>query len=352
MDEFELTGCYRELGQQFAERLAEDGRSLRDVSPEPLTPSDARLAFAEECASHVEAHAPALLEELRGIAEAAGVDPEVVRSVPLAVDAEPGCSVVAVGGERTSADGPLFGRNLDFHPSFRRFSTFYRTSPEGAHASVGGGFTFGGRLDGVNEAGLAIGFAGVPTDEYVPGISWPLAIRAVLDSCSTVAEGTAFLEEIPHVRNVNFLLADASGDVAVVEASPDTVRTSRPDGDWAAVTNQFPSPSMREHQDAPRGPADCGRLDTLETLLEDRSEPLSLMDLQTAMGDPDTGVCWRLDEAGDDPRSTIWSWVVALGGGKARLARGSPVRTRYSPVAVPGAGEWGRSASRSPGSVD
>lgn len=341
MDEFELAGSYRELGRRFAERLAERGRSLDDVSPEPLDPSDARRAFAAECVPHVETHAPFLLEELAGIAAATGRGLEAVRSVPLAVDAEPGCSVVAIGGERSAADGPLFGRNLDFHPSFRRFSTLYRTRPDDGLDSVGGGFTPGGRLDGVNEAGLAIGFAGVPTDEYEPGVSWPIAIRTVLDTCRSVSEAASTLAAMPHVRNANFLLADAGGDLAVVEAGPADVEVTRPDRDWIAVTNQFRSESMRAHQSVPREPADCPRLQTFESLLADgsgasaESDAVSLLDLQTAMGDPDAGVCWRLDETGDDPRSTIWSWAMALDAGKARLARDSPVRTRYEPVAVP-----------------
>lgn len=339
MDEFELTGSYAELGLQFAEWLDDEGRSLTAVSPEPLDPPEDTRAFAAECVPHVEEHLPGVLSELDAVAEATGHDPEAVRTVPLAVDADVGCSLLAVTGQRAPDGGPLFGRNLDFHPSFRRYSKCYRTRPADALASVGCGFTVGGRLDGVNEAGLAIGFAGVPTEAHEPGISWPIAIRAVLDTCESVPEATALLEAVSHVRNVNFLVADASGDLAVVEAGPADVRTTRPGRDWAAVTNQFPSAAMRTHQSLERHPDDCPRLQTAAALLADEGTDISLSSLQTAMGDPETGVCWPLDEASDDPRSTIWSWAMALGAGKARLARGSPVRTRYGPVAVPRAGE-------------
>lgn len=337
MHDYHLSGSADELGRQYARRLADAGRSLASASPEPLDPPADKRAFARECAKHVEAHAPFLLEELRGIAAEAGVDPEPVETVPLALDARAGCSLVAVSGECTADGRALLARNHDFYPSFRPYATRYRTDPADGLASVGCSCVFVGRCDGVNEAGLAIGFAEVPPHEFEPGFAWQLAIRATLDTCRTVDDAVSFLESIPHATNVNFLLADAGGEVALVEASPERVASSRPSDEIVTVTRRFPTESMREYQSTdPSVDHYCSRLDEVEAWLEDRERPITVEDLRTAMSDPDIGACWPVDEERDDPRSTIWSWVMDPADYGGSLAGGSPIETAYEPVTAPG----------------
>ena len=100
------------------------------------------------------------------------------------------------------------------------------------------------------------------------------------------------------------------------------------------ATNQFHSAAMREHQSLDRRPTDCPRVRTAEAWADDRSEAVSPSDVRRLLGDPDGGIAWRLDEAGEDPRSTIWSWVVETGG-EATLAAGSPADHSYDSVSVP-----------------
>lgn len=340
MDEFRLRGTSGDLGTQFASQVADRGRSLADVAPETLDPSPAVREYVHECESHVAEHAPGVLAELDAIADEAGVEREGVRAVALAADADPGCSLVGVPGAATENGNALFARNHDFYPSFRQYSKLYRTDPAEGRASVGCAHGFAGRLDGVNDAGLAVGFAGVPTEQYEPGVMWPLAVRTVLDTYESVAEAVDYLESVPHARNVNVLIADASGDVAVVEASPDAVAVRRPtDADsLIAATNQFHSATMRAHQSLDRTPADCPRHCAVEGWTADREDaaPITRADLRGLVGDPGAGVAWDLDDAGDDPRSTIWSWVIDTGVAEASLARDSPATVPYESVAVPG----------------
>lgn len=336
MDEFEVTGSYYGLGQQFGTQLERDGVSLDSVSAEPVDRREERLQFASEREPIIETHAPELLQELRGIADCTGVDPQVVKSIPLALNADPGCSLVAISPDYTESDTPLFGRNHDFYPSFRDYSKLFHTAPKDSLASVGCAHNFVGRLDGINESGLAIGFSGVPTEEYAPGFMWPLTVRTVLDTCHTVSEAVSWLEALPHAQNVNFLVADATGSIALVEASPNAVNTIRLDDGFARATNQFTSESMQRYQSAARGPADCRRFQSLGEWFRTRQTPIGLDDLQAVMGESETGVCWRIDDhEGDDPRCTIWSWTMEVGSGIAHLARDSPAETAYEPITVP-----------------
>lgn len=336
MDEFDLSGTYPELGRTFAAALDSADRSPAAVSPETVPPPSEDLAFARDCVPHVEEHAPGLLDELDAVADGLDADRETLRAIVLALDTGMGCSLVGVSGAHTATGNPLFGRNHDYRPSTREYAKLYRTRPDDGYGSVGCSLNPVGRNDGVNEAGLAVAFSGVPCDEREPGVMFPLAVRRVLDGCATVDEAVAVLEAMPHAFNVNFLVADASGDLAVVEASTDAVETTRPDDGVAVATNQFASASMLEHQAGDRTPADCHRYATIDRWTD--AGELDLEGLRTVMGDPDAGVCWRLKEAEDDPRSTLWSWTAELGSGVAHLARDSPAETSYEPVALPESG--------------
>ncbi|WP_239647703.1 C45 family autoproteolytic acyltransferase/hydolase [Natrinema altunense] len=336
MNEYNIGGDYYGMGRQFGTQLEREGVTLDSVSAEPVDRHEEMLQFARDCEPFVEMHAPELLQELRGIADCTDVDPQAVKSIPLALNADPGCSLVAISPDHTESDVPLFGRNHDFYPSFRDYSKLFYTSPKDGLASVGCAHNFVGRLDGINEAGLAIGFSGVPTDEYAPGFMWPLAVRTVLDTCHTVSEAASWLEQLPHAQNVNFLVTDATGNIALVEASPTAVNTIRPDDGFVRATNQFTSESMQRHQPAARVPADCPRFQRLGEWFRARHTPLGLDDLQTVMGESETGVCWRTDDhEGNDPRCTIWSWTMEVGSGTALLARDSPAETDYVPITVP-----------------
>lgn len=146
MHEYELAGDHYEIGRQNAALLYRNG-----YAPRPATQEQRR--FAQACEAVVEEHAPWLLEEIRGVADAGIFDPTTVKVLPLTLYAEPGCSAIAVSGRRSRDGRPLFGRNYDFLASFRRYNALYRTRPAGHLAHIGCSDQWVGRHDGVNEAG-------------------------------------------------------------------------------------------------------------------------------------------------------------------------------------------------------
>jgi predicted choloylglycine hydrolase len=329
MEEIELTGDYYEMGRQYGEILEQVG-----FSPEPASPE--KRQFVHDCEPAVQEHAPELLDELRGIADVGDWDAELIQAMPFALGYEAGCSVVAVSGEHTVDGKPLFGRNYDFFRSFGDFSELYRTQPADHLASIGCSDHWVGRHDGINEAGLAIGHTFVPHYENQPGIMFALAARAVLDTCRTVVEAVEFLEQIPHARNTNFLVADAAGDIAIVEASPEKVTTTHPTNGFGAVTNHFPSGTMAAFEapdDEERSDSET-RLQNLTDWFETNSDQFDIDDIQRILGDPEHGVCACGDEREDDPITTLWSWTATLGDSIGHLTKGTPDETPYESIAV------------------
>lgn len=334
MMETRLAGDYRGMGR-------EQGAVLKEAGFVPPPASAEKVAFARSCAAECERHVPELLEELEGVAEGGGFERETLFALALALDAEPGCSAVALSGNLAAGGATLFGRNYDFFASFGEFAAVYETRPEGALASVGCSDVFLGREDGVNEEGVAVAMAYVGRREQRPGVMFHLAVRAILDRCRTTGEAVGFLEGIPHVRNHNFLVADRSGDLAVVEAGPRAVDVSRPDGGIAAITNHFRSERMATAEGtAGRSPDSERRLETLLGRLGSRRNRtdgrVSLGHLREILADRESGLCaeGRAADAGE-PIVTLWSWTADLGNGGFRLAQGRPDRTPYEPRRTP-----------------
>lgn len=325
MDEVTLSGSAYEMGEQYGSMLEQGG-----FEPPPVT--EAQRQFAADCVPLVEDVAPALLDELRGIAAAGDWSLERIRAIPLALGWDAGCTVVALSGEVTADGQPLFGRNYDFSTEFADYATLFRTDPDHGHTHVGCSDHWVGRHDGINETGLAVGHSFVPHRGLETGVMFALAARTVLETCETVEDAVTVLERVPHARNTNFLLADATGAIAVVEASPDGVTTTVPDGAGVA-TNHFRSPAMAVHEPDDDGRSNSeARLAALHDWVDAATAPIQLSGLQRALADPDTGVCACATERDQSAVETLWSWTATPERPAAYLARGRPDRNPYETV--------------------
>lgn len=182
-------------------------------------------------------YAPAIWEEINGLADGLGVPLERAAMAfgndglrpPLGA-----CSAIMTAG--------VYGRNYDFQPRYYG-ARFALLQTKQSYASIGSTELLTGRLDGMNEHGLAIGLHLVRMNPRAPGLSCVLIVRAILDQCATTAEAVALLRRLPHAMRYNYSLLDAGGVAAVVEAHPGSVAVRT--GDWLACTNHFQSPLLR-----------------------------------------------------------------------------------------------------------
>lgn len=215
MHQVELYGTYEQMGHQQGLPLKQIGMTLPPPNPK-------MLRFAKQCEQVVEQYAPELLDEIRGLAEAAELDYEAVLTPTLTAPFEPqeipSCTVLAVAPERTMDGRPIVGRNYDFfHDVSEEGATTYRTYPEGRYASLGNCDIWVGREDGLNEAGLFVGMASIFLPGVQPGLTFWLIVRTLLDRCATLDEGLELIHNVPHAGSGTYLLADRSGKAVVVE---------------------------------------------------------------------------------------------------------------------------------------
>jgi predicted choloylglycine hydrolase len=182
-------------------------------------------------------YAPALWEEIGGIAEGLNISMEHA----VAYFGNDGLRMPTGGCSAVMSSG-VYGRNYDFWPRGYE-ARFALIQISGSYASIGGSHQLTGRLDGMNEHGLAIGLHLVRVHPRAPGLTSVLLIRRVLDSCATTAEAVALLRRTPHAMQYNYSILDAGGVAAVVEAGAGAVAVRG--GDWLACTNHFQSPQLR-----------------------------------------------------------------------------------------------------------
>ncbi|MFS0674844.1 C45 family autoproteolytic acyltransferase/hydolase [Ornithinibacillus sp. 179-J 7C1 HS] len=126
-------------------------------------------------------------------------------------------------------------RNYDNHPaSYEGRYMFYQPT-DGGYAMVGPSMQITGRIDGLNEKGLAMGYNFVNRKKSGSGFICNMVGRLILEACATVEEAVDLLKEIPHRHSFSYILLDQKGKTHVVEASPRRVDVHHGN----ACTNHF-----------------------------------------------------------------------------------------------------------------
>ncbi|WP_047986592.1 C45 family autoproteolytic acyltransferase/hydolase [Ornithinibacillus californiensis] len=126
-------------------------------------------------------------------------------------------------------------RNYDNHPaSYEGRYMFYQPTDQG-YSIVGPSMQITGRIDGMNEKGLVLGYNFVNRKKSGSGFVCNMIGRIILEACGTVEEAVDFLKEIPHRHSFSYILLDKKGKTYVVEASPRRVDVHHGN----ACTNHF-----------------------------------------------------------------------------------------------------------------
>lgn len=333
MIHFELSGTYYEMG-------LEQGRALKEVGFTLPPPDKKTLLFARRCEEIVAHYMPELLDEIRGVADGAGIDYDTIMTLTTTAafdpDEMPGCSIVAVMPERTVDGCMIIGRNFDmFEDVSQEGATTYRTYPEGHYASVGNCDIWVGRWDGLNEAGVftattALFLPGPKTVQ--PGIIGWFTGRHILDWFATLDEAVEFIQSIPNTGNGGRLIADCSGKAVVIESSAEGREIRYPEDGLLILTNHAVCPAFAGKDRHSEGYADSqARYNRLRDLLSG-AELIDTTMVKKAMTDHEGGVCSHKVDSTGRKDSTIWSMIARPGERKAEIAGSHPCRTPYQTV--------------------
>jgi tetratricopeptide (TPR) repeat protein len=254
-----LYGSYEEMGRQEAQLLGEDLERVYEFQIENYKELVAGAGLRGRFLNNViiplySAFSPihdesGFYAEVGGMASVLGVPRRNTTRAILSLAA--GSTVFAATRSATADGQALIGRNVDWDDGFgRRRPVVIIYHPEGEdldHISCGWPLV-GVPTVGLNEAGLAISFNYFMTDPQISLFfpSWPH--RRALQKARTVEEAISIITE-PRRRGISafLVLADAAGDIAMVECTPTKSAVFRPDGDWFGQANHARTPEMIQY---------------------------------------------------------------------------------------------------------
>jgi len=293
--------------------------------PEGMTAEEAATLASLEQVDDYPLYSMTYFGDYNPYEEETGINP--------AFQADWACSLFVAFGD---SDEVLYGRNFDwdFSPGLLLY-----TDPEDGYASVsmidlyylgyGGEQAFGltdltlealaGMLsapylpfDGLNEAGLAVGFAAVPDvgtkpDPAKETIDSLMVVRKILDGAATVEEAVEIIKSYNidwgSGPALHYLVADNSGHSALIEFSSEGIVTLENQKPWQGATNFLLSQAWTD-------PAThCWRYGVISERLEENEGILSPQEAINLLEDV-------------SQENTQWSVVYQMSAGEVWIAMG------------------------------
>ncbi|HET8985916.1 MAG TPA: C45 family peptidase, partial [Trueperaceae bacterium] len=150
---------------------------------------------------------------------------------------------------------------------------------------------------GMNEAGLSVGINNLMAADGRPGVTWPFAVRAMLEK-ETRDDALEVLAGARLAGGHNYLVLDADGNGANVEAMPTRSHTTLLASEVVAHTNHCLAPSTlaveRQREAGSQASSEARLADAYRLLGEaaSRGDALSIEDVQGVTADT-ASICHR-----------------------------------------------------------
>ncbi|PEE40839.1 C45 family autoproteolytic acyltransferase/hydolase [Bacillus pseudomycoides] len=316
-----LRGTHYEMGKHYANILYKNGFRFPKVSEE-------KLAFGKQSHVLLKDFYPEFIEEMKGFAEGCHVTYEEVSSFILSIgvfEPEAQCSIFAL----YNGSEVIMGRNYDLILDLKKYTESSLVCPEDKHWYVGHSDVFLGKVDGMNEQGLAVAITLVQSEYKEVGLNFYVAVRKILENASTTEEAIHILREFPSSICNNYLLVDQLGDMAVVEKTPNNmfVRRPREDEDFIVCTNHFVSKEMKALQQNIDN--DWSKSQDRYTYMEEQLRKNSQLNRESAqdiLSNSKEHVCLNLKKYNF---GTLYSVVYELNSLRIHRAEGQPNRCKY-----------------------
>jgi hypothetical protein len=184
--------------------------------------------------------APAYFEEMKGLAEGAGLPLDLVQATNIFPEFFH-CSGAALMGNATVGGELLHARVLDYmtEVGLQEEAVVMAVAGTGVNRFVTVGYLgFIGSVTGMNDKQVAIGEMGGKGEGDWDGVPMSLLIRQSLETCDTLADVERLMRESPRTCEYYYLITDGKGPSALgIAATPTKFETFGP-GDWNEQLNQ------------------------------------------------------------------------------------------------------------------
>ena len=262
-----ISGTPYEMGRQHGLRfihlrpLIVEAIKARFAQIESDSPDGRFESLVRETTEVLREVDPPILEMVRGQAEALELDFDTLLRYDLvsylrddlvtrltANSASEGCTTWAAVGSATADGEPLLVKNRDYRPEHLPLQVFVTATPTDGYRYIYGSSAGspGVFQSGMNERGLAIADTHVCSTDIGPGLPDYSLMMHILEEHGTVRSALDYLSSVPWMGRNNLILADARGDVAVVELGYHHLAIVKARNGIVVNTNHFVSPSLKE----------------------------------------------------------------------------------------------------------
>lgn len=335
------------------ERGLQRGRRLKPTLQVPALPELPR-GFVLECFHAAERLYPPAIEEFEGLVRGGDFDRDRLVAYYFArlESRLGGCTMFAVEPACCKdGRGPIAGRNYDWAVSDLQWCELHRYNSTQGQRRIGYTHHWAGCPDVLNEAGLYVAIASLPEEPVCePGVQWNILVEMISECCRTVEQAVEVCAGAAHLRPMTYLLTDAGGHVAIVEATLTEVRVRRPLDGFVVAANTIQGGEPVRHREAERHGAvlpepivpgatkrrsrdtrrSQRRIERSCCLLRQGLPAVSMEAVRRILCDHEAPICTGDHREPDGaPWGTIWSGICRPADGQFAIAPGLPCRHDY-----------------------
>jgi isopenicillin-N N-acyltransferase like protein len=296
----------------------------------------------------IRAHDNELIEEMRGIAEGAGVAFEDVLAINVRTEVMYGlgelrpaadCTAFAALPEATGDGHTLLGQNWDWNPA--AFDCCVILSMEQPDRPDFVTIVEAGLLAkmGMNSEGVGVATNAMVSDadKGEPGIPYHVILRSILNSRS-FDQAVDQVTSVDRASSANYLIAARDGQAVDLETAPggqDHVFSVQPREGIIGHANCFVAPNVTVRDQTPlRRPLSLTRQRTIDKALDDHKGEITVELMQSLLADhehhPNSLCRHPLEQfASIDRSATVASVIMDLDAGEFWAADGQPCSHPY-----------------------
>jgi isopenicillin-N N-acyltransferase like protein len=256
----EIRGSPYEMGFQYGSACPEMGTFL-DITMQGFGGRDkAREIAAKFIPLYLPAaqeYAPELLEEMKGMADGAGLEFNDVFflniTYEISVPSLMGCTSFAMTGTATAQGETIAGQNFDFLNSWEDIMVLLKIKPERGPRILAIGPAGAPGLFGFNSAGIALNLNLLRNKESLDpagGVPSHIILRKALSS-ETIGEAIGTIASAGRRSAKNYLLSSHQGDIVDVELTSRDIDIQFTEEDIVVHTNYFKSERFKSTDLAP-----------------------------------------------------------------------------------------------------
>lgn len=357
----ELSGTHYEIGYQHGEffkdtihRIIKDNAStlieqIENKAHNKVTEKELH-EFSERYMPYAQEYCPEMMEEIRGIADGAGVSFEDIFFINCHLDMRDltypflsqemmlGCTTFGASCTATRNGESIIAQTYDWGDIFQCGSALLRIKAIGEPEVLV--FTIAGMVGcaGMNSNGIALVINRLVAKDSKPGVPYPFIIRKALMQVR-IGNGIYSVTNANRSSGLFYLVGDLNGEMIGIECSAKDYYVFYADNDYIAHTNHYVSARMQPYAvySKPLAGDTIMRLSTANSRLANKCGDIVVEDIMELMrdhtGQPNS-ICRHSNEyASELSRSkTIAAIIMDLRTRRMWFAAGNACDTEFTVI--------------------